>query len=51
MIRFRYDQIVIISLDFYLLALLGGFLADAKFGRYLTVAIFSTMAYTCSGKS
>jgi dipeptide/tripeptide permease len=28
----------------YLLALLGGFVADAKFGRYLTVAIFSTIA-------
>ncbi|KAJ3679635.1 hypothetical protein LUZ60_017646 [Juncus effusus] len=28
----------------YLLALLGGFLADAKFGRYMTVAIFSTIA-------
>ena len=26
-----------------LLALLGGFLADAKLGRYMTVAIFATI--------
>ncbi|CAL9778948.1 unnamed protein product [Musa acuminata subsp. burmannicoides] len=26
-----------------LLELLGGFLADAKFGRYMTVAIFATI--------
>lgn len=35
----------------YLLALLGGFLADAKLGRYLTVAVFSTVAALVRGKN
>ncbi|RZS26347.1 hypothetical protein BHM03_00059673 [Ensete ventricosum] len=31
-----------------LLALLGGFLADAKLGRYMTVAIFATITAAVS---